>query len=300
MTDLSLLGGAKRGKTRPRGFVDWKPQATTTDLLEQVQAVLTEYSAYLPLTCRQVFYRLVGAYSYDKTEKAYARLCEALNRARRAQMISMDAIRDDGGQRIETATFRDAEAFLKNMRNWASEFRLDRQDGQSSRLVVMCEAAGMAPQLAQAVDEYGLAVISSGGFESVTETHRFALELTRYHDEQIEVLHIGDHDPSGAHLFYALAEDVTEFAHSYGLPITFTRLAVTPEQIDAMGLPTAPPKATDNRAFAGETCQAEAIPPDRLANIVRSAVEDRIDSEILNAVIERELEIREDLERRLA
>ena len=28
MNDISLLGGAQRGKTRPRGFAPWKPQAT--------------------------------------------------------------------------------------------------------------------------------------------------------------------------------------------------------------------------------------------------------------------------------
>ena len=27
MNDISLLGGAQRGKTRPRGFAPWKPQA---------------------------------------------------------------------------------------------------------------------------------------------------------------------------------------------------------------------------------------------------------------------------------
>jgi hypothetical protein len=47
------------------------------------------------------------------------------------------------------------------------------------------------------------------------------------------------------------------------------------EQIGAWSLPTAPPKATDRRAFAGETLQAEAIPPDQLAAIVREAIEAR-------------------------
>ena len=96
-----LLGGAIRGKTRPRGFVDWKPQATTRALLDQVQGVLDEYANYLPLTVRQVFYRLVGAHGYDKTEQAYERLSEALNRARRAELVAMDAIRDGGGARVD-------------------------------------------------------------------------------------------------------------------------------------------------------------------------------------------------------
>jgi len=40
-------------------------------LLDQVQAVLDEYQDHLPLTNRQVFYRLVGAFDYPKTESAY-------------------------------------------------------------------------------------------------------------------------------------------------------------------------------------------------------------------------------------
>jgi hypothetical protein len=303
VTDISLLGDVTRGKTRPRGFVTWKPRAETLALLDQVKEVLAEYQAYLPLTLRQVFYRLVSAHGFDKTEQAYARLGECLNRARRARLISMAAIRDDGGQRIEPTTFRDAEEFFQNMRNWAGDFRLDRQEGQLTRLVLMCESAGMAPQLASAVKDYGLAVISSGGFESVTEKHRFAAELTQYrHDaiEGIEVLHIGDHDPSGTHLFLALSEDVQAFAEAFDLPVSFTRLAVTPQQIVDLSLATAPPKATDKRAFSGETCQAEAIAPDILVWIVLDAIEARLDHAVRANVIERERSLRQELERRLA
>jgi len=92
-----LLGGAERTSTRPRGFISWSPRAATLALLDQVLAVLAEYAEYLPLTVRQIFYRLVGSAGYDKTELAYDRLCEHLVKARRAGLISFDAIRDDGG-----------------------------------------------------------------------------------------------------------------------------------------------------------------------------------------------------------
>jgi hypothetical protein len=296
MTDI--LGGAIRGKTRPRGFVDWKPRQDTLDLLSKVRGVLNEYAAHLPLTCRQVFYRLVGAHGYDKTERAYDRLCEMLNRARRANLIDMAAIRDGGGQRVEPTTFRDADDFMQNMRRWASTFQLDRQEGQPRRLLLLCEAAGMVPQLARVVRDYGLPVISSGGFESVTEKHALALELSQ-HMERVEVLHIGDHDPSGAHLFLALAEDVEAFGLAYDLDVSFTRLAVTREQIAAYGLDTAPAKATDNRAFEGETCQVEAIAPDDLAEIIQAAIVERLDQEAYDAVLEAESVVHSDLGARL-
>ena len=45
---------------RPRGFIDWRPQKRTRVLLDAVLEVLAEYAEQLPLTIRQIFYRLVG------------------------------------------------------------------------------------------------------------------------------------------------------------------------------------------------------------------------------------------------
>ena len=75
---------------------------------------------------------------------------------------------------------------------------------------------------------------------------------------------------------------------------------MTPEQIGEYRLPTAPPKATDNRAFSGQTCQAEALPPDVLANILRSAIEGRVDQRMLDRVLRQERRIRRELTKRFA
>lgn len=283
---LHLLGGAERGKTRVRGFAPWQPRAETRVLLAMIGTVLEEYAAYLPLTIRQVFYRLVGAHAFPKTEQAYDRLCEAINRARRAGLIAMDAIRDDGGRWERPQVWDSAIDLLNHIRSY--HLRLDRTAGQAARLVVWCEAAGMVPQLARGVaGDYGIPVFSSGGFDSTGEKHSFA-EQCAAEERPTEVLHIGDHDPSGAHLFIALVEDISAFACAYGAGVEFSRLAVTPEQIERLHLPTAPPKPSDHRAFAGETCQVEAIPPDELARILREAIEARLDRETFAAILEAE------------
>jgi hypothetical protein len=281
-----------------RGFAPWSPQGATLRLLDQVRGVLDEYEDYLPLTIRQIFYRLVGAYEFEKSERAYARLCEHLNRARRARIIFMDVIRDDGGTVLAPQTWRDADEYLAAIRAEAAELMLDRTAGQSTRWVVSCEAAGMAPQLERVTQEYCIPVLSGGGFDSVTDKHKFAAELAD-HGRPTEVLHIGDHDPSGAHLFLAAAEDIKAFARELGGEVTFTRLAVTPEQIAEHNLPTAPPKSTDRRAFHGQTCQAEALAPDVLAGILRQALEERIDRRMLDRVQRRERSVRRELARLL-
>lgn len=302
MQDIAdkLLGGAERVSTRKRGFVEWTPRTKTLLLLAQVQAILTEYADYLPLTIRQIFYRLIGAHGLDKSQQSYDRLCEVLNNARRARIIPMDVIRDDGGTLSIPNFWRDADEFLAAVRRQAATLKLDRSEGQERRLAVFCEAGGMVPQLARVANPYGVSVISSGGFESVTEKYNFAVQVAE-EERETEVLHIGDHDPSGVHLFLSLAEDVQAFADELGGTVEFTRLAVTPEQIERYQLPTALPKkgthGGSNIAFRGTTCQAEALAPDDLANIVRQAIASRVDEDVLERVLKREKRERAKLRR---
>jgi hypothetical protein len=107
----------------------------------------------------------------------------------------------------------------------------------------------------------------------------------------VRVLVISDWDPSGVHLLSALAEDVTAFAavDAPGAGIVFERLAVTEQQIAEHHLPTAPVKATDHRSFSGtSTTQAEALPPDVLATVLRDAIVRHRDLDVLQELLERE------------
>ena len=46
---------------RPKGFIEnYKPTTASRALIERISAILVEYAAFLPLTVRQIFYRLVG------------------------------------------------------------------------------------------------------------------------------------------------------------------------------------------------------------------------------------------------
>jgi hypothetical protein len=296
--DRDLLGGARRKRTRVRGFAPWSPEATTLKLLDQVKAVLGEYEDYLPLTIRQIFYRLVGAHEYEKTEQSYKNLCEYLNRARRAKIIDMDDIRDDGITTSEPDGWNSVAQFRRTVRNMADNFTLDHSAGQTTRLVVTCEAAGMVPQLERVAHPFGVTVISGGGFESTTSKYSFAKSLTE-EDRPTQVFDIGDHDASGAHRYLAYTEDVKAFAKELGGEVDFTRLVVTPTQITRYRLPTAPKKATDKRAFIGETCQAEAMAPDLLASILRSAIKQYIKQSVLDDVLEQEADERRKLVRQI-
>src|SRR5215472_16385470 len=101
----------------------------------------------------------------------------------------MDAIRDDGGATEEPWAHDSPEDFLASMRALAADYRRDRTEGQPRKLMLFCEAAGMVPQLAAAASHYGLPVISSGGFDSLTEKYGLATKIGESGERPVEVLH---------------------------------------------------------------------------------------------------------------
>jgi hypothetical protein len=233
---------------RPRGFVEYCPRKRAAELVIAVKAVIDEYHDQLPLTLRQIFYVLVTRNQLEKTEKAYKnQLIETMNRARRGHLIPMGAIRDDGFRMEEAPGWQSKESFIATYRHEAETFTLDRQAGQERRILLWCEAGGMVPQLERIAHEYSVQVASSGGFDSLTSKHAIGEQLA---EVPTLVLHIGDHDPSGVHMFGSLGEDVQAFADYYGGKVEFIRLDVTPDQVAEYDLPTAPPKTTDRRAFS--------------------------------------------------
>ncbi|MFC1609978.1 hypothetical protein ACFL6C_03390 [Myxococcota bacterium] len=298
--------------TRVRGLANWNPQPKTRRLLAQVQGVLDEYADHLPLTCRQIFYRLVGAHGYPKDERAYNRLLEALNRARRAGLVPFDLIRDDGVMAKLPMGFHGLADFWGAVRHTAEGYRRDRLADQPVACEVWVEAAGMVPQAVRVAHEFGVGVYSSGGFDSLTTKHD-AVQRILERDKPTVVLHVGDHDPSGLSVFDSAAEDVTAMVRdldddptalvftAVGVEddrVRFQRVVVTEEQIERYQLPEAPAKKTDKRGnWTGGTVQAEALPPDVLAAEFRAAIEAVLDTEVLVETLRTEKTERRELMR---
>lgn len=270
--------------TRPLGYAPWSPREATLVVLGQVDAVLAEYRAQWPLTVRQVFYRLVGAHEFPKTERDYKRLQEYLNRGRRAGRVPWAAIRDDGDTSSDPSwryTDDDPVEWFRSMLPSAEDYLLHPQSGQERFIEVWCEAGGMVPMLARAVEDRGIPVYSGGGFDSVTNLRNHAIRH-RVQGGPILVLYIGDYDPSGQAMYHRYRADVTAF----GSKADWEQVAVLPEHIDTYGLTTAPPKKSDSRGVFTDTrtVQAEALPPDVLLGLLTDAVEAHWDDDVTEVV----------------
>ena len=290
MTEITA--GREKGSRRPRGYADWRPQEKTRQLLEQVSTVFGQYEDFLPLTVRQVFYRLVGSFGYEKTEQAYARLAEALVRARRARLVPFGHLRDDGVVVAQTRWYQDERDFMESFAEEAKSYQRDLQQGQKYQIELWSESAGMLPQLASVANAFSVPVYSASGFGSLSAVRQIVERAQEW--DRLVVLHVGDYDPSGESIFEAMTTDAQAFLEEDRLlasqEIIPVRVALTAEQVARHGLPTAPAKASDSRSrrWDGETCQLEALAPSDLARIVRGAIVAYLDEDVLDHQLHQE------------
>jgi hypothetical protein len=257
-------------------YPQWKPQKKTRILLDQVEEIFETYIDQLPLTLRQVFYILVANYLYEKTERAYGRLGNHLNMARRARLIPFEYLRDDSLHGFFGGHYEDQDGFWSDIKGRANRFTLDKLKNQEVMIRVHCESVGMLPQLRRVCEPYSIPVYSCSGFDSLSVKYDLMQDIMRaysYEGKKTMILHLGDHDPSGASIFKdGMAADVLGFleAECENLPYwsvhklaRFTRVAMLPEQAERLRVPSAPPKKTDSRSRAwgdAPTYQLEAMP----------------------------------------
>src|SRR5215203_2303320 len=287
-----FTAGRENTHKRPKGYAPWRPHKKTTRLMFQDKQILQEYRDHLPLTARQIFYRMVAAHYYPKTEKAANNLGEHLTRARRAEMIPFDHIRDDGISVMAQAHYADENDFFKHIREEGSAYKRDKLTRQKMDIRVYCEAAGMMPQLERVCEPYSIPVYSCSGFDSVSVKYQLKEACWRsfvYQGRRTIILHLGDHDPSGESIFNdGLVQDIHAFLaedvpHKDPRDIAgFERVALMEDQVLRFNLETAPPKDTDSRTAnwkgaATGTCQLEALPPDKLAELLEAAIRRRLD-----------------------
>lgn len=262
-----------------RGYADWKPKPEAAHWVRATAEVMEQYRDYWPLTVRQLFYRLVASYQYEKTEAAYTKLTQIISRARRANMLPWEAVRDGGaGRTIRAQSFVDGDHFVDSVRDWAAKMKLDRQRGQEGVIELWCEAGGMVPILQGIAAPYGCRVNTGGGYDSVTAKHNLAERVRGRVESGLKtlVLHVGDFDGSGEDMCEVLREDtlhmvITQlawasrrgdlngnapklseedtkpFIHWAYDQFVVERVALTGEQVMDRGVETAPAKKSDSR-----------------------------------------------------
>lgn len=234
-----------------------------------------------PMTVCQVFYQATVRGLVPKDEvKGYRVVQRRLVALRAEGVVPYGWITDNARMVRRQNRYYDLEDFAAQS---AKLYRRDYWARSHVRVEVWLEKDALAGVLYPVVvSEWGLELFVTRGFASVSYLEA-AAEDAREDGRPTFVYVLTDLDPSGVDIARKIAEELPRRAPNVEMAVR--RIAVTPEQVEAMNLPTRPTKQNDTRAkkfeaqYGTGSVELDAIPPSALRQMVGDAIAQHADTD---------------------
>lgn len=255
-----------------------RSRRSRSDIDSIKSAILEVLEVERPMTCRQMFYQLVSRKVIEKTEAQYkGTVIRLLVEMRMNEEIPFDWIADNTRWVRRVQTYDNMNAALADC---ATTYRRGLWRDQEEYVEIWLEKDALAGVLTDVTYEWDVPLLVSKGYPSITFLQSAGLAL-KGQRKPCHIYQFGDHDPSGVNIWANIERRLRSFAPHADM--TFERIAVTPDQIDAWKLPTRPTKKTDTRSrgFEGDSVDVDAIPPNKLRFLCESCITQHIDEDIL-------------------
>ena len=265
------------------GMVDKPPRRRRTraemDLIRDAMASFAE--EHKPVTVRQLFYVLVSASVVEKSEREYKstviRLALGLRRSGR---IPWENITDATRWYYKPRTH---DSLADALEECARLYRRSLWTDLPIRVQVWCESLSVAGIVRDVAEEWDVPLYPGKGYTS----HDFVRSAARdiaFAGKPAVVYLLGDYDASGRDIIRFASKSLREYAAEVdsSVPIDFRTIAVTEAQIVEWSLPSHPAKKKDSRFKRygiRNAVELEAIPPDRLRELVRGHIVGHLDPE---------------------
>lgn len=255
---------------------------STLTLIDTMNKIIAAYVAKgFVLTVRQLYYQLVARDVIENTQKSYKRVTSIANDARLAGLMDWDAIEDRTRSFVRRQRWENGKQILDAA---ARSYHIDMWRRQPRRVFVIIEKEALVGVLTPTCNKLDVPILAARGYPSCTVLRDFANEdmIPSIDNQDVTVLHLGDHDPSGIDMTRDLTERISLFCRQ---PIELVRLALTMDQVEERQPPPNPAKTTDSRfqqymeQYGNESWELDALPPEYLVDLVEQEINDRIDSD---------------------
>lgn len=267
------------------------------------------------LTLRQLFYRFVANAWIRNNQNEYKRLGQIINDARLAGLIDWDYI-TDRTRNLRHLTHWNTPAEM--IAAQVDRFHHDKWREQGTRIEVWVEKDALVGIVGQAAVNEDVSFFSCRGYTSQSEVWGAAQRIRGYIEDgqQVIILHLGDHDPSGVDMTRDIRDRMNLFigtdlrnngewvkANNLSEWFRVERIALNMDQIQEFSPPPNYAKATDSRSpgyvaeYGNECWELDALPPDVLDALIRTTIESYRDTRAWNKAVVRERRDRKFLER---
>jgi hypothetical protein len=264
-------------------------------IVSEVNQILQQYT--MPLTLRQIFYRLVSKLVIPNTVTSYKTLSKTLVKAREQGEVDDTRIEDRSRQILGVGDwgYEDFDTFLddqiKRLKESWQYWTRPLWQNQPQKVLIALEKDALSRLFTDIADDYHVKVYPTRGYGSYTYVKNMAQLMNG--EKPTIVLYFGDFDPSGQDIQRDLEERLTAYGAAN---FKVMRVALTLNQINQYNLPPRPEDAEtiaklqrDPRTKTyGMTyaCELDALEPTTLQQIIRAAIRNQIDIDKWNQTIQ--------------
>lgn len=256
-------------------------------MIERANQIVTEYQeGGYRLTLRQLYYQFVSRNWLTNTERSYKNLGTCISDARLAGLLDWSAIEDRVRVPRSAAEWDDIEDLVEAA---IHSYRLPRWKGQDKYVELWVEKDALAGVLEPISREYHVTLMVNRGYSSQSAMYESAVRFKGARNtgkDELHLLYLGDHDPSGEDM----VRDVGARLETFGVPVNVRKIALTMAQVEQYEPPPNPAKMSDSRAQAyvdqhgAESWEVDALPPNVLEELIRDALDQHVDSDLMDEI----------------
>jgi len=266
------------------GKIQYKPNTfrkKSLALISMIEPLMVSYREQgFTLTVRQIFYQMVARDVLPNSEKSYNQVGDLCKKGREYGLLPWDIV-DRTRQIIARPHWTGGGEIL---RECAKQFHMDLWATQPCRVFVIIEKDALRGVIEQTCRDYDVPLLSARGYPSASVLQSFAtgpITESRESGQEVIILHLGDHDPSGLGMTDDLHERLTRYS---GMDTIITRIGLTLDQVREINPPPNPAKESDTRypayvkRFGITDCwELDALPPDYLVRLVEEHITQHIE-----------------------
>lgn len=266
------------------------------DIIREVNKILDQYD--MPLTLRQLFYRLVAQLIIPNTITSYKTLSKWMVKAREQGDVDDRRIEDRSRQVLGVGDwgYEDVESFLndriKSLQESWQYWARSLWETQPLQVLVALEKDALSRLFTDVTDRFHIHVFPTRGYGSYAYVKDMAERIVSEGKPAI-VLYFGDFDPSGRDI----ERDLRERLERYGAEdFKVVRVALTKHQIAEHNLPPRPEDAATLEKLGRDprrvrygleyACELDALEPPTLQDMIQQSVMERIDEKEWNTRVQ--------------
>jgi hypothetical protein len=252
-----------------------RPRRTKTEMAVIRDAILAFAAANHPVGVRQTFYAVETQDLVPKTEAGVRTVSRLMVNMRKSGEMPYGWVADGTRWMVKPKSHDSIEQAVQAA---AASYRFDLWSEADAYVEVWVEKQGLISTLYPVTAEWDVPLMPAHGTPSLSFLYETAMTIAD-EDRPCFIYYLGDGDKAGRDAAVFAERTIRELAPDADL--TFELLAVTEAQIADWNLPTRPPKPRDRAAGMTECVELDAIPPDRLRNLLRDAIESHMGAETL-------------------